>query len=81
LATTKCGVFYPEALAENVWRDSVVPKVNELLRRQGREERRMRRDAGTSADINGYMEDLHGMLPEINTSCDTSLLSLLNNSM
>ncbi|XP_052213213.1 uncharacterized protein LOC127832082 [Dreissena polymorpha] len=75
------GVFYPEALAENVWRDSVVPKVNELLRRQGREERRMRRDAGTSADINGYMEDLHGMLPEINTSCDTSLLSLLNNSM
>ncbi|KAH3829274.1 hypothetical protein DPMN_020686 [Dreissena polymorpha] len=48
---------------------------------EGREERRMRRDAGTSADINGYMEDLHGMLPEINTSCDTSLLSLLNNSM
>ncbi|KAH3729810.1 hypothetical protein DPMN_055788 [Dreissena polymorpha] len=70
-----------EALAENVWRDSVVPKVNELLRRQGREERRMRRDAGTSADINRYMEDLHSMLPEINTSCDTSLLSLLNNSM
>ncbi|KAH3714649.1 hypothetical protein DPMN_057338 [Dreissena polymorpha] len=29
------GVFYPEALVETVSCDSLIPKVNELLRRQG----------------------------------------------
>lgn len=48
--------YYPDVAAETVWRDRVVPKVNELLRRQSRYQRKERKRDAENVNVNDLPE-------------------------
>ena len=67
--------FYPELSNDSLWRDSVVPKVNELLCRTSRQERKGRKEQTAHIPTGIACTDGDGDVPF------RSLMNLMNDSV